>query len=55
MEWARERGSEIVAVGRPVDGAVQHIPFPDAEEDLVASLVETSVAELAAAEWWRRR
>jgi glucosamine--fructose-6-phosphate aminotransferase (isomerizing) len=53
MEWARERGSEIVAVGRPVDGAVQHIPFDDADDEVVASLVETSVAELAAAEWWR--
>jgi glucosamine--fructose-6-phosphate aminotransferase (isomerizing) len=55
MAWARERGSEIVAVGRPVAGAVQHIPFPDADDDLVASLVETSVAELAAAQWWLRR
>lgn len=55
MEWARERGSEIVAVGRPVEGAVQHVPFPHAADDLVASLVETSVAELAAAEWWRRQ
>jgi glucosamine--fructose-6-phosphate aminotransferase (isomerizing) len=55
IEWARERGSEIVAVGRRVDGAVQQIAFPHAEDELVASLVETSVAELAAAEWWRRR
>ena len=55
IEWARERGSEIVAVGRPVDRGVQQIPFAGAEDELVASLVETSVAELAAATWWQRR
>jgi glucosamine--fructose-6-phosphate aminotransferase (isomerizing) len=55
MEWARERASTIVAVGRPVDGAALTIPFAHADDPLVASLVETSVAELAAAEWWRRR
>jgi fructoselysine-6-P-deglycase FrlB-like protein len=55
MEWARERGSGIVAVGAPVDGAALHIPFPGAGDALVASLVETSVVELTAAEWWRRR
>jgi fructoselysine-6-P-deglycase FrlB-like protein len=55
MEWARERASTIVAVGRHVDGTALTIPFDHAEDALVASLVETSVAELAAAEWWRRR
>jgi hypothetical protein len=34
---------------------VQHIGYPACEDPLVAALVETSVAELAAAEWWRRR
>jgi hypothetical protein len=52
MEWARERASSIVAVGRPVDGAVLHIPFPGAEDPVTATLVETSVAELAAATMW---
>jgi fructoselysine-6-P-deglycase FrlB-like protein len=52
MEWARERASSIVAVGRPVGGAVLHIPFPGAEDPLTAMLVETSVAELAAATMW---
>jgi hypothetical protein len=52
MEWARERASSIVAVGRPVDGAALHIPFPGAEDALTATLVETSVAELAAATMW---
>jgi fructoselysine-6-P-deglycase FrlB-like protein len=55
MEWARERGSSIVAVGRPIDGAVLHIPFAGAEDPLTCALVEVSVAELAAATWWRRR
>jgi fructoselysine-6-P-deglycase FrlB-like protein len=55
MQWARERASTIVAIGEPVAGAAQTIPYPLAEDPLIASLVETSVAELAAAEWWRRR
>jgi glucosamine--fructose-6-phosphate aminotransferase (isomerizing) len=55
MAWARERASTIVAVGEPVAGAAQTIPYPLAEDPVIASLVETSVAELAAAEWWRRR
>jgi glucosamine--fructose-6-phosphate aminotransferase (isomerizing) len=55
MHWARERASTIVAVGEPVAGAALIIPYPLAEDLVIASLVETSVAELAAAEWWRRR
>jgi glutamine---fructose-6-phosphate transaminase (isomerizing) len=55
MEWARERNSTIIAVGRPVDGAALTIPFEHAADPLVGSLVETSVAELAASEWWIRR
>jgi glucosamine--fructose-6-phosphate aminotransferase (isomerizing) len=55
MAWARERASTIVAVGAPVDGAAMHIPFPHASDPLVASLVETTVAEVVAAEMWRRQ
>jgi glucosamine--fructose-6-phosphate aminotransferase (isomerizing) len=55
MEWARERASTIVAVGRPIAGAALHIPFPGATDPLTCALVEVSVAELAAATWWRRR
>lgn len=55
MEWARQRAAAIVAVGRPVAGAALHIPFAHAEDDLVASLVDASVAELTAAELWRRQ
>ena len=54
MEWARERASTIVAIGRAVEGAALHIPFAGADDPVVASLVEVSVAELAAAELWRR-
>jgi len=52
MTWARERASSIVAVGRTTEGAVLHVPVPD--DPLVAVLVETMVAELAACELWRR-
>ncbi|HEU4656964.1 MAG TPA: SIS domain-containing protein [Capillimicrobium sp.] len=55
MEWARERASTIVAIGPAVDGAALHLPFAHAGDPLVASLVEVSIAELAAATWWRRR
>jgi fructoselysine-6-P-deglycase FrlB-like protein len=55
MEWARERAAFIVAVGAPVAGAALHVPFPSSENPIVSALVEVSVAELLAAEWWRRR
>jgi fructoselysine-6-P-deglycase FrlB-like protein len=55
MTWARERSSSIVAVGRPIDGTVLHIPFAGADDPLTCALVEVSVAELTAATWWARR
>jgi fructoselysine-6-P-deglycase FrlB-like protein len=51
-EWARERGSRVVAVGTPVDGAALHVSYPGADDPLVATLVETGVAELLAAHLW---
>jgi fructoselysine-6-P-deglycase FrlB-like protein len=51
MEWARSRGSSIVAVGRPVEGAVQVVPVVS-WTPAVALLTETMVAELAAAALW---
>lgn len=54
MRWAAERDSSIVAIGRPVAGTVQQIGFDHAEDPVVASLVDASVAELAAAQLWRR-
>ena len=53
MEWAGRRASSVIAVGTAVDGAALHIPYPGADEPLVATLVETGVAELLAAELWR--
>lgn len=52
--YARERGSTIVAVGAPVEGVAQHVPLDRSADPLVALLVETGVAELVAAELWRR-
>ena len=53
MEWARQRASSVVTVGTAVDGTALHIPYPGANEALVATLVETGIAELLAAELWR--
>jgi glucosamine--fructose-6-phosphate aminotransferase (isomerizing) len=55
LEWMSERGADLVAIGRPIPGARQHIPYDNAEDDLVAALVDVTVAELTAATWWRRR
>lgn len=54
IEWARQRGSTIVAVGRPVDGVRHTVAFPLSDDRLVQTLVEVGVAELLAAELWRR-
>ena len=54
MAYARERGSKIVAIGPARDGAAQRVPLDRADDPLVALLVETGVAELVAAELWRR-
>jgi fructoselysine-6-P-deglycase FrlB-like protein len=54
MEYANERGSSIVTVGRRLDGAAQTVPLPTMDEPLPALLTETAVCELAAAELWRR-
>jgi fructoselysine-6-P-deglycase FrlB-like protein len=55
LRWLRERDSTYISIGRQVDGAALHIPFPHADDALVAALVDVTVAELAAATWWRRR
>lgn len=51
MEWARDRGAAIVAVGRAVEGAALVVPVETADRRLMA-LVEVGVAELAAARLW---
>lgn len=55
LTWMRERDATTIAVGRPIPGATLHIPYPHADDPLVAALVDVTVAELAAATWWRRR
>ncbi|WP_445149457.1 SIS domain-containing protein [Baekduia sp. Peel2402] len=55
LEWLTPRGAEYIAIGQPVAGAALHIPYNNADDPLVASLVDVTVAELAAATWWRRR
>jgi glutamine---fructose-6-phosphate transaminase (isomerizing) len=54
MEWRAERGFDVVCVGRDAPGATATIPIGGHEEHAVACLTETVVAELLAAELWRR-
>ena len=55
MDWARERASSVIVVGTAVDGTALHIPYPSSDDPLVATLVETGVAEILAAELWRQQ
>jgi hypothetical protein len=50
----RRRGCAFVAVGSAVDGAAVTVAHPAADDVLCSTLVETTVAELLAAELWRR-
>jgi len=52
--WRREREFEIITVGRELEGVSMTVPIAGAEQHLTAVLVETIVAELLAAELWRR-
>ncbi|MEV4107446.1 SIS domain-containing protein [Nonomuraea sp. NPDC049695] len=52
MEWVRERGSTVVAVGAEVKGATAAVRYVHDSEPDVALLTETLVAELVAASWW---
>ena len=54
MEWRAERGFDVVCVGREIAGATSVIPIRGHDEHVVACLTETVVAELLAAELWRR-
>ena len=53
VEWMRRRGGAFVAVGGDVEGAALTIAH-GASHPLCALLVETTVAELIAAELWSR-
>jgi glutamine---fructose-6-phosphate transaminase (isomerizing) len=55
LGWREQREFEVVAVGREIPGASMAITFPHAQERVVAAIAETVVAELLAAELWRRR
>lgn len=53
MQWVRERGSTVVAVGADVPGASFTVRYTGDEDDDVRLLCETSVAERVAASLWR--
>lgn len=54
LEWLRHRGSTVVAVGAPVDGAAATLRYRGDEDPDVALHAEILVAELLAARWWGR-
>ncbi len=49
-----ERGGQLVAIGRPVDGAALGIGHGASDRMPASALVETLVTDLIAAELWRR-
>ncbi len=55
LRWTAERGSTVVSVGAPVDGAALTIPYTGHENPDVALFTETTVAELVAHRWWAAR
>ncbi|WP_436534130.1 SIS domain-containing protein [Actinoplanes sp. HUAS TT8] len=52
MEWIRQRGSRVLSVGAPIDGAAGVIRYPHDDDPDVRLLTETLIAELLAATWW---
>lgn len=54
LGWRKQREFAVVSVGRALEGVSMAVPFADAEDHVTAVLVETIVAELLAAELWRR-
>ncbi|MEU8247660.1 SIS domain-containing protein [Nonomuraea sp. NPDC048916] len=55
MDWVRERGSTVLAVGADLKGAAASIRYRHDDDADVALLTETLVAELVAAHWWSAR
>ncbi|WP_214413460.1 SIS domain-containing protein [Sphaerisporangium fuscum] len=53
MEWVRQRGSTVLAVGGEVEGA-HGLRYAGDDHPEVALLTETLVAELVAGTWWAR-
>ncbi len=54
LAWLRERGSTVLAVGGPAHGSSFDVRYPFDDDEDVALLTETTVAELIAATWWDR-
>ncbi len=52
--WRTERGFDLISIGRPVPGATGAIDFPGSDDPVVSAIAGTVVAELLAAELWRR-
>ncbi|GAA3115331.1 SIS domain-containing protein [Planomonospora alba] len=52
MEWVRERGSTVLAVGGELPGAAACLRYRHDDDPDVALLTETLVCELVAARWW---
>ncbi|MFI6793811.1 SIS domain-containing protein [Nonomuraea sp. NPDC050383] len=52
MDWVRQRGSTVLAVGGDVPGAAASIRYRHDDDPEVALLTETLVAEIVAARWW---
>lgn len=55
LEWAEKRSFLVISIGDPAPGATIGISYSGADDPNVRPLVETGVAELVAAELWRRR
>ena len=53
LRWLQERGGGALVVGGDLAGAAQTLRYRDDEDEMVALLTETLVAELVAAELWR--
>ena len=53
LDWVRQRGTTLVAVGGEVPGAAVTVRYPHDDVDDVRLLTETLVAELVAARAWR--
>lgn len=54
MEWATRRGVPVVTAGGALPQAAVDVPLHDGGDALVRALTEVLVAELVAAELWRR-
>lgn len=54
LRWLEERDGRALVVGGEVAGAARTLRYPGDDDETVALLTETLVAELVAAELWRR-